>query len=554
MSSILQKLVKEMKTARKRIKRIREKNVVFDASMSTMQTKINTMNNLITNYSISLYNGSNNNINNPLWGTTNSALIRKSGFAYGDGISTLAIRGTKNPNPRVISNAICKQTISIPNTSNLTDITWLFGQLVDHELDLTTTGSTSVNINTDPSDINETYPDSVISFTRSNYLNGSNPRLQPNNITSYIDGSSIYGSSIQRNHELRLFDGSGKLKTSLADNNEILPPLNINGFDDANTPSGISNATNLFLVGDVRGNENIYLTAMHTLFVREHNRQCDLIVENDPTLIGQDEIIFQNAKTFVVATLQSIIYNEFLPALIGNDAIPTYIGYDPTINVGITTEFSTACYRVGHTMLSSSIMINNNGDTILLRNAFFNPSYVMENGIDNLLIGVTKQICQQIDGKIVDDVRNFLFGSPEDGHLLDLATLNIQRGRDHGLPGYNAVRLAYGLTAKTLFSDITSNSTIVTNLTNLYDTPNDIDPWVGAIVEDHHNGTAVGELIYTVLVDQFTKLRNGDRFWYQNNPNLTYDQVTQISSIRLSDVIRNNTQWTTEIADDVFHL
>ena len=63
----------------------------------------------------------------------------------------------------------------------------------------------------------------------------------------------------------------------------------------------------------------------------------------------------------VVAELQAITFNEFLPALLGEDAIAPYDGYDPTVNPGIANEFSTAAYRLGHSMLNNEVeFIGNN--------------------------------------------------------------------------------------------------------------------------------------------------------------------------------------------------
>ena len=150
---------------------------------------------------------------------------------------------------------------------------------------------------------------------------------------------------------------------------------------------------------------------------------------------------------------------------------------------------------------------------------------------------------QQIDTRIVDDVRNFLFGHSVEnqGELLDLAALNIQRGRDHGIADYNSCRAAFGLTSRTSFEQISSNSQIVNGLRTLYADLDDIDPWVGALAEDHFSGAAVGEVIYTVLVDQFTRARNGDWYWYENDPQFSVDERRMLHSTTLSAVIERNT-------------
>src|SRR5207249_8740239 len=123
----------------------------------------------------------------------------------------------------------------------------------------------------------------------------------------------------------------------------------------------------------------------------------------------------------------------------------------------------------------------------------------------------------EVDNTIVNSVRNFLFGEPGQGGF-DLASLNIQRGRDHGLPDYNTVRAAYGLRRVTAFSQITSNVDVQNKLRSLYGNVNNIDLWVGALAEDHVAGSSTGPLIRAALKDQFTRLRDGDRFWYQNQP------------------------------------
>ena len=497
------------------------------------------------------YDGSGNNLINPDWGKANTALLRKSSSDYADNVSTLAVRGAKNPSPRKVSNAICKSTGPIASSLNLTDMCWGWGQFLDHEIDLTkTNASEHMDIVTDPGDPNESFPNRTISIERSNAVVNISPREQPNQISSYIDATNVYGYSTDRAYSLRRLDDTGKLKTTIGTNGEILLPFNQDSLDNA-APGG-SNAPDFYLAGDIRANENVLLTALHTLFMREHNRLCDQIAIDDPSL--PEELIYQHARRIVIGIMQNITMIEFAPFLIGTNTLSPYTGYDESANVSIATEFSTVGYRLGHSMISSNLKIGLSG-TLSLIAAFFNPSYITTNGIEDLLLGAVKQIMQEIDGQIVDELRDSLFGPPTGSHLLDLATLNIQRGRDHGIPGYNDVREAYGLSRITAYSQITSNSSIQTKLDDLYDSPDNIDPWIGCMVEDHVSGAGVGPLLVAILKDQFERLRDGDRFWFENDLALSDAEKAEIRGTKLSDVIIRNTDLTSgQIQDDVFHL
>ena len=151
---------------------------------------------------------------------------------------------------------------------------------------------------------------------------------------------------------------------------------------------------------------------------------------------------------------------------------------------------------------------------------------------------------------IVDGVRNFLFGPPGAGGF-DLASLNIQRGRDHGLADYNATRAAYGLPRATSFDQITSDDEIADALEALYGSVDNVDLWVGALAENHLEGSSVGPLVSAIVSDQFQRIRDGDRFWYQNQ--FTGEQLEDLNELHLSDVIKRNTQ-ITNLQSDVFRF
>lgn len=516
--------------------------------LSLSNTKTNNLNNLVWQS----YDGSGNNLFSPNWGMIEIALLRKSTSDYSDGISALATRGPNNQNPRIISNSICEFTGSKLNVNNLTDMTWAWGQFVDHEVDITETNSAepaNIITPTQQEDPNEQYPGRTIDFNRSVSVLNSLPRQQPNAISAFIDATNVYGFNPIRVYTLRALNGNGKLLTHTSDNDEDILIYNTVGLPNA-IPTGAT-ASDFFLAGDVRVNENVLLTGMHTLFLREHNRLCDEIVVDFPEYQGKDELIFQRARATVAGIMQVITYEEFLPALLGSHGLDKYQGYDPKVNASITTEFSTVGYRLGHTMLSPFLKVGIGG-SLELRDAFFNPNYIQSNGVNQLLYGACQQIMQEIDGELVDDVRNFLFGSPTATNLLDLASINIQRGRDHGLPGYNDVREVYGLSRVNNFSEITSDSIVQNKLSTLYGSADYIDPWIGCIVEDHLSGAAVGPLVANIIKDQFDRLRRGDRFYYENNILLSEDEKDEIGKTKLSDVINRNT--SIRVQDDVFHL
>lgn len=303
---------------------------------------------------------------------------------------------------------------------------------------------------------------------------------------------------------------------------------------------------------------------MHTLFVREHNRLAALIAADNPAL--DDEEIYQRARAIVAAEIQIITYNEFLTLLLGADALPPYAGYDAQVNPNIKNEFSTAAFRFGHTMLPSTLLrLDENGNEIsnghvALRNAFFNPALVIEDGIEPILRGLAVQPAQEIDTQIVDEVRNFLFGPPGSGGF-DLASLNIQRGREHGLPSYNAVRLSLGLASANSFADITSDAALQSALASAYNNDvSQVDLWVGGLAEDHLAGALVGETFHAIISNQFTRLRDGDRFWHQNTDWTSYGFAsdplinadgTTLAQINLSDIMQWNTS-ISQLQEDVF--
>jgi len=488
-------------------------------------------------------------------GAANTPLRRMMPTDYGDLVASMA--GVERPSARAVSNALCADSRPGVNAMGASDFLWQWGQFLDHDIDLseeqTPAEPAPIPVPTGDPFFDPTGTGLMtINLNRSSYHPGTGndvayPRQQMNQITHFIDASNVYGSDGVRAAALRANDGTGRLLVSAGD---LLP------FNSAGLPNAGGTGPEMFLAGDERANEQVGLTAMHTLFVREHNRLAAEIAASNPELTGEE--IYQEARRFVGALMQSITYNEFLPALLGANALGPYLGYRWTVSPAIANEFSTAIFRFGHSALSPILLrLDATGSAIPeghlpLRDGFFRPDRIVdEGGIEPILRGLASQACSPIDTELVDDVRNFLFGPPGAGGF-DLASLNIQRGRDHGLPSYNDARWMMGLMPRASFAEVISDPDVQARLASVYTDVDEMDLWVGALAEEPVNGGHVGELAFKVIAKQFTALRNGDRYWYQAA--LTPEEIDVVESTTLADVIRRNTSIGPELSDDVFRV
>jgi hypothetical protein len=515
------------------------------------------------NIEVRTIDGSGNNLANPMQGAAETQQIR---FGYGDDFpddfGDAIITEPERANPRTISNVIHSQTSSVPSERHLTDWAFQWGQWITHDMDLTGNGPQFNVLSTGEVgdfsipvlDPNDPLGPNPIPFNRSQYAAGTGVPDDPstpdvdesvrrdvvNNVTSYIDASMVYGSDAVRAAALRTMQG-GRLKTSAGGQ---LLPLNTAGLPNADA---FGMGARLFLAGDVRANEQVGLTAVHTLFVREHNRVASRIQSQFPFL--NDEQIYQFARRIVGAEMQIITYEEYLPAILGDLAPdPNAAVYDATLDASITNSFAHAVFRFGHSQISpTTLLVNNAGQTVgsvSIAAAFFNPDFLKSNpgNVARMLKGLASQVGQENDVLLVDGVRNSLFGPPGAGGL-DLAALDIQRGRDHGLPDYNNLRARYDLDEVTTFAEISSDPAIQARLEQLFGNVDNIDPFVGALADDHLPGTSAGALIHAIVGNQFTRLRDGDRFFYTTDAVLDSDAVRRIidlDRVTLAQIIRWN--------------
>lgn len=530
-----------------------------------------------------------NNVAQPNWGVAGMDLLRLTPAEYTNGYNSPSL--AQDLSPRLISDIVNSQAdpedpsrdISTVNQRSLSALADAFGQFMDHDMDLTLDNGPSMPIPVPVGDPIGGPGDTPLSFAGSNTdpatgTGPGNPAQEINSITSYLDLSQVYGSDQATDDALRTFVG-GQMKTSPGG----LPPLdNTNYFTPAQlavinaSVGGMADAgslpeSDMFVTGDSRGNETIELTVLQTLFLDNHNRIAQELQREHPR--WNDEQLFEEARKINIAEYQSIIYNEWIPDVLGPHALAPYTGYNSNVNATIATEFSTVAFRFGHTLLSNDLQRQgDNGMPVAadvpLAVDFFDPDILNGEGelsttdpvtgltttnIGAVLKGDADLNAQAEDVQVVSGVRNLLFNEvvPGVGFGQDLIALDIERGRDNGIGSYNQVRVALGLSAVTSFAQITSNVAVQHELEEAYGNVNNIDAFEGGLAENLVRGSNVGPLFQTIMVNQFTRLRDGDRFFYLNEQFSPTEEAIIRQGDTLAKVIEANTG-ITNLQSDVF--
>ena len=612
--------------------------------------------------------GSGNNIENKLLGSTIGQAgniyrrVGEANYANGDEIDDTL------PNARYISNRIFNDLhINLFSENNASHLVFVWGQFLDHtfglaEADPYKQEDASIEFNIDDP-LEDFHSDFDIRVTRSKgeYINGQ--REQINTVSSFIDGWAIYGGDEARLEWLR----EGPVDNDLSNNGAkllltedgYLPRADIDVRNGTTVPDMAlmsrlrAEPESAIIAGDVRANENTGLTAMHTLFAREHNRIVDLLPHD-----LNEETKFQIARKVVTAKQQYITYNDYLPS-IGIELDP-YQGYDSSVDPSLTNEFASVGYRA-HSMVHGDFdfdlrnlsdadlailelqgVLKDGGQIEVPVNAQSgNPSVVNKVGLGPVVEGLFETNYNN-DAQIDNQLRSILFEIPiqtgefTDGPpierlfkgVVDLGAIDIQRGRDHGMSFYNDMREDFGLPKLGLdpnvnpFYELTGEdpeeieqfvldndlrnpdgtrimpedlifdaddinlndpsiidfiavldgegnleadpeeidklladnkevegvtaiqrSTLAARLEAIYKDINNMDAFAGMVAEEHIPGTEFGELQYTIWKEQFEDLRDGDRFFYLNDPGLADIKATFGIDYQssLGDIIANNT-------------
>ncbi|XP_071090814.1 salivary peroxidase/catechol oxidase-like [Haliotis cracherodii] len=539
-----------------------------------------------------------NNLEHSTWGMASIPMRRWLYPAYDDGVSTprqLATSGAPNhlPSARTVSTTVHTPSTDSDLSDDYTHMLMQWGQFLDHDITSTPTQQLTQPGNpylTSVACCRNSFPDGGVSqadldarpqcfpiqvlqpdrnftfdcmnFVRSVQVENANCTVAPveqlNQITAYIDASQVYGSSQEEQNKLRTFvDGLLKVSSVGTTPRDLLPE------DTANPDSCNQQVPSdyCFLAGDHRVNENPTLQSMHTIFMREHNRIARRLKQLN--CYWSDERIFQEARKIVGAIIQEITYDEYLPIILGTSSMTTYgltVGsgstyanvYSTTTDASIRNAFAAAAFRMGHSMIRSFMSSFNvayaNVGQDKLSDTFGNTNLILSatnRHVGHYCRGLVKDCAQSVDGKLSQEVTDRLFPD-SDGNSLDLAALNIQRGRDHGLPSYTHWRHFCGVPDVASIADLVSTHTpaSVLQLNAAYADVKDIDLFTGGLSEKPVPGGLVGPTFACLLGKQFEALKKGDRFWFEEDNDFvkfTPAQLEQIRNASLSRVVCDNT-------------
>ena len=381
-------------------------------------------------------------------------------------------------NERDISNAVFAQSESIPDPLGLNNLVYGFGQFIAHEIAHTQLNATG-----------EMFTLGSLNLSRAEFrfpVPGEERREPKTTISTFIDASTVYGDYLNT-VDLRN-NSKCELKTSTGN---LLPVLDSQSF----------------LAGDDRNTENALLNAIHTLWMREHNRLCGDLTFRRPHWTEDEK--YWKARQVVIAKMQHILYTEWLPAVLGSQ-----IGLLDTVQLRgtgarIASEFGIVGFRFGHSIVSNML-----GNFTLLE-MFFNPTLIQTQGIEPFLNAALNEPAQKVDAKVVDGLRNIMFGAE------DLVVRNLFRARDLTMGRYQDIALCYGITP------------IDTAYT---------DPLVGMLLEPLVEGSFLPLTIATIVSEQFRRLQIYDPHFYTKEMWKIGDFYgREILKTKITDIILKNT-------------
>uniref|UniRef100_A0A8K9XIL8 NAD(P)H oxidase (H2O2-forming) n=1 Tax=Oncorhynchus mykiss TaxID=8022 RepID=A0A8K9XIL8_ONCMY len=511
-------------------------------------------------WEVQRYDGWYNNLAYHSRGAVGSPLVRLLPARYSDGVLQ-PLQEPQLPNPRRVSDVTARGPSGLPSAHNQTVLSVFFGYHVVFEIqDSRPPGCPPEFMHIPVPEGDPVFDPNrtgrvLLPFQRGPWEKHSsqspnNPRTQVNLVTAWLDGSSIYGPSSSWSDALRSFSGG-----LLASGEQWDMPKRRGGsnlmWSAADPSTGQHGPEGLYELGNGWGNENVFTMAEGIVWFRYHNYIASRLREKHPS--WSDEDLFQSARKTVVATFQNIAFYEWLPGFLGEKTMSPYLG-KPSFNL----LACHVCHRdffllpaLGHRNRTCHFqkVVNVDGSAspaLRLCNSFWNrqnPNLKSGQDIDRLIMGMTSQIAEREDNVIVEDLRDYMYG-PLRFSRSDLVALTVQRGRDFGLPSYNQVREGLGLVPVERWGDVnpqlnTTNPQVLSELITQYLYHGDISKlelFPGGLLE---SVDGPGQVFSTIILDQFNRIRNGDRFWFENTQNglFTAEELQAIRNTTFHDVI-----------------
>ncbi|XP_026823507.1 chorion peroxidase-like isoform X2 [Rhopalosiphum maidis] len=518
-----------------------------------------------------------NNLQHPFWGAVNTPFIRLGPAYYEDGNYSIRLQhrdGKELPGARQLQLALFfprTPESDCPDKRNYH--VYQVGQYITHDITLMQPNffvspedcctvqnqnniplicQTVININKqDPSysKINKTCLPFRRAMTAAFDFNCPiTPQIPVNQQTVFIDASQLYGPTAGKAASLRSNE-FGKLKTSKIDGQEFGVQASRNGSKFC---AGRSNVTYCFDRGDPRNNEQFGLILYEEVFLRFHNIIAGLLHEENPD--WTDETLYQEARRIIIALDEIIVYRDYLQILLGKEYCESTglslskdkkTVYDPSIMPQLAVEFSADennCvleqFKLNEYMSIPDPLISKSKLEELLRGMSYQPGRCPLASY-NLLI--TSRMFHGWVSSVAD---------------LDLSSIDIQRGREIGLFPYIVARQICGFPNISSFSDLVGvlNYTDIELLQHNYDSVEDIDLIVGALLEPLVDDGMVGETARCIIADGFYRIRYGDRFFFdvQDQPgSFSTEQLDVLWSLDLTKLFCATTN-INELPSDIF--
>uniref|UniRef100_A0A3Q2D4C6 NAD(P)H oxidase (H2O2-forming) n=1 Tax=Cyprinodon variegatus TaxID=28743 RepID=A0A3Q2D4C6_CYPVA len=464
---------------------------------------------------------------------TGSHLLRLVPARYWDGVYQ-PVHEPVQPNARALSRLLARGPSGLPSARNRTVLSLFFGYHVAFEIfDLRAPGCPPQFMNIkvpkgDPVFDRNATGKVLLPFQRAQWdkqsgQSPSNPRIQVNSVTAWIDGSSIYGPSSSWSDFLRNF--SGGLLTS---GSEWKMPNQGGGRNFMWSAPDPSTGEN--------GPQGLY----------------------GETLCCYIFCLLQDPSSFLTFLCLLLMFAVISPGicLLGKCAL-LYVflsaGYQKFVDPGISPEFQAAAFRFGVTMAPPGVYMRNRtchfrkiinidgseSPAMRLCNSFWKRAN-MKSGqdVDELLMGMASQIAEKEDNIVVEDLRDYLYG-PLRFSRTDLVALTIQRGRDFGLQSYTETRRALDLPPVKTFEEINpelSRTNPQVTATQYGGDISKLELFPGGLLE---STDGPGPVFTAIILDQFERIRNGDRFWFENKQNglFTDEEIRRIRSVTYQDVL-----------------